>query len=166
MNISRPLPPVHMHTSVLTRIYRPKGTNIISWPRPSSWMQWLSVPNICCMCQQSILTSVQCSLFRAQFMYFKLVLKICWWSQRAHYWFWGRPKGHIRGTVPFGKGLPNTDVGTGTVYRFSLLWECSCRAWAGGCQTSTAHLEWETNITICHMACTSSCTNCTYNTPV
>ena len=30
-------------------------------------------------------------------MYFKLVLKICWWSQRAHYWFWGRPKGHIRG---------------------------------------------------------------------
>ena len=20
------------------------------------------------------------------------------WNQRAHYWFWGRPKGHIRGT--------------------------------------------------------------------
>ena len=34
------------------------------------------------------------------------------WNQRAHYWFLGRPKGHIRGpppppkgTVPFGKGL-------------------------------------------------------------
>ena len=24
--------------SVLTRIYKPKGTNIISWPHPSSWM--------------------------------------------------------------------------------------------------------------------------------
>ena len=29
-------------------------------------------------------------------------------SQRAHYWFWGRPKGHIRGTVPFGIGLART----------------------------------------------------------
>ena len=32
---------------VLTRIYRPKGTNSVSWPRPSSWM---SVPNTCFMC--------------------------------------------------------------------------------------------------------------------
>ena len=33
------------------------------------------------------------------------------WNQRAHYWFLGRPKGHIRGTkgqVPFGKGLVRT----------------------------------------------------------
>ena len=37
------------------------------------------------------------------------------WNQRAHYWFLGRPKGHIRGTkgtVPFGKGLARTLVAT------------------------------------------------------
>ena len=35
------------------------------------------------------------------------------WNQRAHYWFLGRPKGHIRapkGTVPFGNGLARTLV--------------------------------------------------------
>ena len=34
-------------------------------------------------------------------------------NQRAHYWFWGRPKGHIeapKGTVTFGIGLARTLV--------------------------------------------------------
>ena len=35
------------------------------------------------------------------------------WSQRAHCWFWGRPKGQLgapKGTVPFGKGLAKTPI--------------------------------------------------------
>ena len=58
-------------------------------------------------CQQSI-SSVQCSLssiLRAQtvFFYVQVVevavknMLVLRWNQRAHYWFWGRPKGHIRG---------------------------------------------------------------------
>ena len=49
-------------------------------------------------CQQSILVQFNFSLssiFRAQTV-FLLNMLVLRWSQRAYYWFWGRPKGHIR----------------------------------------------------------------------
>ena len=66
--------------------HRPMGTNNISWPHPSSWMAytWLSVPNTCTCIVKNV-----------------LVLR---WSQRAHCWFWGRPKRHVRS--PKGHGAP------------------------------------------------------------
>ena len=48
-----------------------------------------------------------------KFKQFKWVLKYVGFevSQRAHYWIWGRPKGHVRGPKghsPFGKCLART----------------------------------------------------------
>ena len=77
----------------------------------------MSLPNVCCMCTTVNKVFCQCSIFRAQTVQVVQVtvknMLVLRWSQRAHCFFCGRPKGHVRapppqGTVPFGEGLART----------------------------------------------------------
>ena len=82
--------------SVLTRIYRPMGTNSISRPRLPSWIyNIISVstkPSNVYHSQYAFQSTPQTLLSKQ----FQVAIKNLGWSHGTHCWFWGWPKGHIR----------------------------------------------------------------------
>ena len=76
--------------SVLTRIYRPKGTHDHAPHLKCSTQAWVNI---------LVKFNVHQVLYSdsRQFKWLFKNMLVLGWSQKSQCWFWGRPKGHIRG---------------------------------------------------------------------